>query len=179
MKSILLKKNYNINNHSNLLLKAKRNLFNYFDNSNIKLFSKGVINKNDIASFIEIKNKPLIVKLNSKRSSSCLKGKKINEKIRKLNKNQKFRSSNLYYYEEEKRIKTPTNRVLIESDRDKNKIKESLSEYINLEKKFFKLKKKNTNKVKNLKNFNIVPEENHFKAVMLSQEIKKLNKNLE
>ena len=148
---------------------------NYFDYSNIKLFSKREINKNDIASFMEIKNKPLIVKLNSKRSTSCLKGKKINEKIRKLNK--KYVSSKFNDYEEEKRIKTPTNRIIIE--RDRNRLKEPLSEYINLEKNFLKLNNKRTNKIKNLKNVNLLPEENHFIAVMLSQEIKKLNKNRE
>lgn len=176
IKKLLFQNNNNIKNHSNLLLKAKQNLLNNFENSNIKLISKREINKVDISSIMEIKNKPLIVKVGTKRSSTCLKGKKINEKKRKSNKNKKDIFSKFYYNEEDQRIKTPTHKIFIEMDRDR--IKESLSEYINLNKNIVKLKRNSTNKYKYLKNEKIVPEENHFKAVLFSQEIKKLNKNL-
>lgn len=176
IKSILFQNN-NISNHNNLLLKAKQNIFNNYDNSNIKLVSGGEINKIDLTSILELKNKPLIVKMEPKRSTSCLKGKKINEKIKSGN---KIISPKFIDDEEIKRIKTPTKKLFIESDR--NKIKESLSEYIHLDKNFImELKGNSTTKIKNIKHLKVklVPEENHFKAVMYSQEIKKLNKSLE
>ena len=179
IKSILFPNN-NLNNHNNnLLLKAKQNIFNNFDNSNIKLVSGGEVNKIDLSSILDLKNKPLIVKLDPKRSTGGLKGKKINEKIKNMNKNNKVISSKFIDDEEIKRIKTPTKKLFIESDRDK--VKESLSEYIHLDKNFIELKNNTTTKIKNIKNVKVklVPEENHFKAVIYSQEIKKLNKNLE
>ena len=131
IKSILFPNN-NLNNHNNnLLLKAKQNIFNNFDNSNIKLVSGGEVNKIDLSSILDLKNKPLIVKLDPKRSTGCLKGKKINEKIKNMNKNNKVISSKFIDDEEIKRIKTPTKKLFIESDRDK--VKESLSEYIHLD----------------------------------------------
>ena len=178
IKSILFQNN-NLNNPNNLLLKATQKIFNNFDNPNLKLVNGGEVNKIDLSSILDLKNKPLIVKLDPKRSTSCLKGKQINEKIKKGNKNNKIISSKFIDDEEIKRIKTPTKKLFIESDRDK--VKESLSEYIHLDKNFMELKGNATTKIKNLKNLKTksVPEENHFKAVMYSQEIKKLNKNLE
>ena len=178
IKSILFQNN-NLNNHNNLLLKATQKIFNNFDNPNLKLVNGGEVNKIDLSSILDLKNKPLIVKLDQKRSSSCLKGKQIKEKIKNGNKNNKIISSKFIEDEEIKRIKTPTKKLFIESDRDK--VKESLSEYIHLDKNFMELKGNSTTKIKNLKNLKVklVPEENHFKAVIYSQEIKKLNKNLE
>ena len=173
IKSILFKNN-NINNN-NIILKSKQNLFNNIDNSNIKLVSKGEINKSDLVSIMELKNKPLIVKLDPKKSSSCLKGKKI-EKINDSNKNNKGLTSKILDDEEMKRIKTPVKKLFIESDRDK--VKESLSEYIKLD-KFSELNGSTNTKNKNIKNVKLIPEENHFKAVIYSQEIKKLCKNIE
>jgi len=148
-------------------------MFNNIDNSNIKLVSNGEINKNDLASIMELKNKPLIVKLDPKKSSSCLKGKKI-EKINNSNKNNKGLTSKILDDEEKKRIKTPVKKLFIESDRDK--VKESLSEYIKID-KFSELS--TTTKNKSIKTVKLIPEKNHFKAVIYSQEIQKLCKNIE
>lgn len=119
----------------------------------------------------------MIVKLDPKRSSSCLNGKKINEKIKKVNNKKKNTSSKFIDEEETKRIKTPTKKIFIESDR--SRMKESLSEIIN--KNFMEIKGNTTTKIKNSikpNNLKLVPEENHFKAVLYSQEIKKLHMSL-
>ena len=177
IKSILFK-NINNNINNNLLLKTKKKgILNNIDNFNLKKININEINKIDISSIKDIKNKPMIVKLDPKRSSSCLNGKKINEKIKKVNNKKKNNSSKLIDEEETKRIKTPTKKIFIESDR--SRMKESLSEIIN--KNFMEIKGNTTTKIKNSikpNNLKLVPEENHFKAVLYSQEIKKLHMSL-
>ena len=133
IESILFQNNKTYNN---ILFKQKQNKHNNDTNTEV--------NKNDITSIIIIKNKPLIVKLDPKRSSSCLNGytsKKVDR-------------------EDMKKIKTPPKMILIEND--KKKSKGSLY---------------NTTKTKNIikskKMF--APEENHFRAVIYEQEIKKYN----
>ena len=167
MKSILFQ-NKNINNHSNILLKAKQKNISNFENSNLDLVN-GIINKIDITSIMELKNKPLIIKSDPKRSSSCLKGRKTNEILKQIKNKNKVLSPKFVEDEDKNIIKTPTKRLFIESDR--SKIKQSLSQLIYLD--------KNKNKNKKENNEKIIPEENHFKAVLYSQEIKKYNKGLE
>ena len=149
IKSILCKNN-NIN-ISNLVLKSKQNLFNKIDNSNTRIIGGGEI--------------------------SYLKSKKINEKIKFSNKNNKDKISKIVDDKEIKRIKTPTKKLFIESDREN--VKESLSERIKFDNQLLKLKGNTINKINGVKNDKFIPEENHFKAVIYSQNIKKLNNNLE
>lgn len=175
----ILFKNINNNINNNLLIKNKQNVINNI----LKMGSNNEMNIIDLAAIKEIKNKPLIVKLDSKRSSSCLNCTKVNEKAKKSNSKKKNASKNMDD-EETKRIKTPTKKIFIESDR--NKMKESLSEIINMNKNIGEVKGNTTTKIKKNNNNNkannnekIDPEENHFKAVLYSQEILKLRKALE
>ena len=149
IKSILCKNN-NIN-ISDLVLKSKQNLFNKIDNSNTRIIGGGEI--------------------------SYLKSKKINEKIKFSNKNNRDKISKIVDNKEINRIKTPTKKLFIESDREN--VKESLSEYIKFDNQFLQLKGNTTTKINGVKNDKFIPEENHFKAVIYSQNIKKLNDNLE
>ena len=167
IKSILFQ-NKNINNHTNILLKAKQKIINNFENSNIDLTNRE-INKIDITSIMELKNKPLIIKSDPKRSSSCLKGKKANELLKQIKNKNKVLSPKFVEDEEKNIIKTPTKRIFFENGRTKSK--QSLSQLINID--------KNNHINKKEKNEKIIPEENHFKAVLYSQEIKKLYKGLE
>ena len=91
-----------------------------------------------------LKNKPLIVKLDPKRSSSCLNG---------------YTSKNVDL-DDMKTIKTPPKMILIENDK-----KKSIGSLCNT------TRSKNT--IKSKKQF--APEENHFRAVIYEQEIKKYN----
>ena len=179
IQSILFKNINNINN--NLLLKNMQNALNNKDNYILKISNNNNdINKIDLTSIKDLKNKPLIVKIDPKRSTSYLNGKKINEKIKKST-SKKKNASKIIEEEEAKRIKTPTKRIYIKSDRDK--MKESLSEFININKNFIEVKGNTTTKIKNNYKDNhfekTAPEENHFKAVLYSQEIKSLHSALE
>jgi hypothetical protein len=125
------------NTYNNILLKQKQKKYNNID-TNIE------VNKNDITSIMILKNKPLIVKLDPKRSSSCLNG---------------YTSKNVDL-DDMKTIKTPPKMILIENDK-----KKSIGSLCNT------TRSKNT--IKSKKKFD--PEENHFRAVIYEQEIKKYN----
>ena len=117
-------------------------------------------NKKDLTSFIELKYQPFS-KINNKRSSSVLNGNKINENIKENNFIKKDSLLLTKYKDNEKIkiIKTPNNKNIIESDRDK-----SINDF--------------NRKILN-KRITLELEENHFKAVLYTQEIKKLKKNLD
>ena len=137
------------------------------DNFDIK-FGNGEINKIDITSILEFKNKPLIVKLDPKRSSStnCLNEKTNNETIKVFNNDLYTR----YVSDEEvKIVKTPSKKIFLENGKDK--VKESI--YIN--KNSIEIKDDTGNKDSINDKINLLPEEYHFKAVLYSQELKKLN----
>ena len=134
IESILFQNN---NTYNNLLLKQKKNTHNIIDTTT-------EANKNDITSIMILRNKPLIVKLDPKRSSSCLNG---------------YTSKNVVK-EDMNKIKTPPKMILIEND--KKKSKGSI---------YNTTKSKNSIKSKKL----FAPEENHFRAVIYEQEIKKYN----
>lgn len=137
------------------------------DNFDIK-FQSGEINKIDITSIMEFKNKPLIVKLDPKRSSStnCINEKTNNETIKIFNNDLYTR----YVSDEEvKIIKTPSKKIIFENG--KNKAKDSI--YIN--KNSIEIKDDTETKESINDKINLLPEEYHFKAVLYSQELKKLN----
>jgi len=123
--------------YNNILLKQKQ-----INHNNIDANSE--VNKNDITSIMILKNKPLIVKGDPKRSSSCING---------------YTSKNVDR-EDTKNIKTPSKMLLIENDRKKSK-----SSLYNTT--------KSRNSIKDKKVF--APEENHFRAVIYEQEIKRSN----
>jgi hypothetical protein len=134
IESILFQNN---NTYNNILFKQKQNKHNNIDTNT-------EVNKNDITSIMILKNKPLIVKLDPKRSSSCLNG---------------YTSKNVDL-DDMKTIKTPPKMILIENDK-----KKSIGSLCNT------TRSKNT--IKSKKQF--APEENHFRAVIYEQEIKKYN----
>lgn len=127
----------NHNTYNNLLLKQKNNSHNIFDTTT-------EANKNDITSIMILRSKPLIVKLDQKRSSSCLNGCTSKNVVR----------------EDMNKIKTPPKMILIENNRKKSKV----SIYNTT---------KSKKSIKSKKFF--APEENHFRAVIYQQEIKKYN----
>ena len=147
---------------NNILLKAGQNMIHHFDSLKLK---NGSEESNKIEK--ELKQKPLIVKLDPKRESNE-KGKSMNKKE---NSRIKFEDK-----EEIKRIKTPTKKIFIESDRNN---RECLSDIFYLNKNVIDFNG-DKSKIKNLEKIKIIsPEENHFKAVLYSQEIKRFNKALE
>jgi hypothetical protein len=160
-------KKSNIFKNSNNLTYSNKLKPNNFD---IK-FGIGEINKIDITSILEFKNKPLIVKLDPKRSSStnCINEKTNNETIKVFNNDLYTR----YVSDEEvKMIKTPrspSKKIYLENGKDK--IKEPI--YIN--KNSIETKDDTGNKESINDKINLLPEEYHFKAVLYSQELKKLN----
>lgn len=158
------KKKSNIfQNSNNLTYSNKLNS----DNFDIK-FGSGEINKIDITSILEFKNKPLIVKLDPKRSSStnCLNEKTNNETIKVFNNDLYTR----YVSDEEvKIVKSPSKKIYLENGKDK--VKEPI--YIN--KNSIEIKDDTFNKESINDKINLLPEEYHFKAVLYSQELKKLN----
>lgn len=158
------KKKSNIfQNSNNLTYSNKLNS----DNFDIK-FGSGEINKIDITSILEFKNKPLIVKLDPKRSSStnCLNEKTNNETIKVFNNDLYTR----YVSDEEvKIVKSPSKKIYLENGKDK--VKEPI--YIN--KNSIEIKDDTFNKESINYKINLLPEEYHFKAVLYSQELKKLN----
>ena len=143
--------------NNNKLLNSNNNILNNIDStSRLKLNE----NKKDLTSFIELKYQPFS-KINNKRSSSVLNGNKINENIKENNFIKKD-SLLLTKYKDNERIKiikTPNNKNIIESDRDKS---------------IYDFNRKILNK-----RITLELEENHFKAVLYTQEIKKLKKNLD
>lgn len=173
IQSILFQNN-NIKNikSNNSILKQEIKRLNNLDNHH-KICE---INNIDINSVIDNKKISLIVKLDPKRSSSCLNNQKINEKIKNMKKNTKDLSPRLIDIEDSKKIKTPIKKLFIESDRTKTR--ESLSELINFYKNDIDLIGKNNTAIIINKHTQLVPEENHFKAVYYSQEIKKFNNAL-
>ena len=158
------KKNSNIfPNSNNLTYNNKLKT----DNFGIK-FGIGEINKIDITSILEFKNKPLIVKLDPKRSSStnCINEKTNNETIKVFNNDLYTR----YVSDEEvKIIKTPSKKKYLENGKDKVK------EPIHINKNSKEIKDDTGNKESINDKINLLPEEYHFKAVLYSQELKKLN----
>ena len=162
------KKKSNIFQNSNNLTYSNKLKSNNFD---IK-FGIGEINKIDITSILEFKNKPLIVKLDPKRSSSsnCINENANNETIKVFNNDLYTR----YVSDEEvKIIKTPrsppSKKIYLENGKDK--VKEPI--YIN--KNSTETKDDTGNKESINDKINLLPEEYHFKAVLYSQELKKLN----
>ena len=116
----------------------------------------------------QFKNKPLIVKLDPKRSSStnCLNEKTSNETIKVFNNDLYTR----YVSDEEvKIVKSPSKKIYLENGKDK--VKEPI--YIN--KNSIEIKDDTFNKESINDKINLLPEEYHFKAVLYSQELKKLN----
>ena len=175
IKSILFQ-NKNIKNNKNIIIKAKQSKINNFDNSNIELLKGGEAKKKDSTTLIDLKKKALIVKSEDiKRSSSSFKGKKINEQIKQINSKNKVLSSKIIEDEEKKIIKTPKKKLFIES----NRIKQSFSQFIKIDKNILELNKSSKANFTKEKKMQIMPEENHFKAVFYSQQIKKFNKGLE
>ena len=143
--------------NNNKLLNSNNNILNNIDStSRLKLNE----NKKDLTSFIELKYQPFS-KINNKRSSSVLNGNKINESIKENNFIKKDSLLLTKYKDNEKIkiIKTPNNKNIIESDRDKS---------------IYDFNRKILNK-----RITLELEENHFKAVLYTQEIKKLKKNLD
>jgi hypothetical protein len=149
---------------NNILLKAGQNMIQHYDSLKIKNGSEesNKINKKEN----ELKHKPLIVKLDPKRD--------LNERGNSMNKKDNSKTK-LEDKEKIKRIKTPTKKIFIESDRSR----ECLSDIFYLNKNIVEFNE-DKNKSKNSDKIKIIsPEENHFKAVFYSQEIKKFNKALE
>ena len=157
-------KKSNIFKNSNNLTYSNKLKPNNFD---IK-FGIGEINKIDITSILEFKSKPLIVKLDPKRSSST---NSMNEKTN--NETIKVFNNDLYTRyvsdEEVKIIKKQSKKIYLENGKDK--IKEPI--YIN--KNSIEIKDDTGNKESINDKINLLPEEYHFKAVLYSQELKKLN----
>ena len=140
------------------------------DNFDIKI-GDGEKNKINITTILEFKNKPLIVKLDPKRSSStnCMNEKTNNETIKVINNDLYTR----YVSDEEVKIiktpRSPSKKIYLENGKDK--IKEPI--YIN--KNSIETKDDTGNKESINDKINLLPEEYHFKAVLYSQELKKLN----
>ena len=158
LESLLFKnklKSKNINNN-NKLLSPKNKIFTNINNTTARL-KLNPENKINLNSFIEAKFQPLISKFANKRSSSVINANKANEKLKEINnltyKESLFMTKYNNDNEKIKMVKTPTKKIVIESDK---KIKQNNSI--------------NKNKIE--------LEENHFKAVLYNQEIKKLKKNL-
>ena len=158
LESLLFKnklKSKNINNN-NKLLSPKNKIFTNINNTTARL-KLNPENKINLNSFIEAKFQPLISKFSNKRSSSVINANKANEKLKEINnltyKESLFMTKYNNDNEKIKMVKTPTKKIVIESDK---KIKQNNSI--------------NKNKIE--------LEENHFKAVLYNQEIKKLKKNL-
>ena len=169
--------NNNINSNNNILIKTKKNIFNNFDNININLNNENKINKKDLSSIMDITNIPFFARIEPKKSSSYLKGKNVNKKIKHSKKSGGNLSQKFIDEEKINRIKTPTKKLFLQNER--NKVKESLSEFINFDNNIDQLKNNLINDIQDKKKEKIYPEENHFKAVFYSQEIKRFNNNLE
>ena len=168
LESLLFKNKLKPKNN-NKLLNYKPKIFNNINNAStrLKLNNEHKINLN---SFMEVKHQPLISKFANKRSSSVINANKANEKLKEINNLTYKESLFMTKYNNEndkiKMVKTPNKKIVIEN-KDIEDI--NFNDYNN---DIIKSKKLNNNKN------NIELEENHFKAVLYSQEIKKLKKNL-
>jgi hypothetical protein len=158
---------------NNKLLNPKQKMFcniNNNINTRLKLNNENKMDKININSFMEMKYQPLISKFTNKRSTSVINANKANEKLKEINnltyKDSLFMTKNNNEKEKVKMVNTPTKKIIFESDKDLNNIKNlNFNSDINNNKK---INKKNK----------IELEENHFKAVIYTQEIKKLKRNL-
>ena len=152
----LLFKNKLKSKNNNKLLSPKNKIFTNINNTTAQL-KLNPENKININSFMEAKFQPLISKFANKRSSSVINANKANEKLKEINnltyKESLFMSKYNNDNEKIKMVKTPNKKIMIESDK---KIKEN----------------------NNINRNKIELEENHFKAVLYNQEIKKLKRNL-
>ena len=157
----LLFKNKLKSKNNDKLINSKPKVFNDINKTNtrLKLNNEQKINFN---SFIEAKYQPLFSKFTNKRSSSVINANKANEKIKEINNLTYKESLFMTKYNNEndkiKMVKTPNKKIIIEN-KDIQEIK--FNDY-------------NNDDIKS----KIELEENHFKAVFYSQEIKKLKKNL-
>ena len=133
----------------------------------LKLSNEHKINLNP---FMDVKYHPLISKFANKRSSSVINANKANEKLKEIN-NLTYKDSLFMtkYNNNEigkiKMVKTPNKKIIIGNDKNIKEIN-----YENNNNENIKEEKIDKNKVE--------LEENHFKAVIYSQEIKRLEKNL-
>ena len=133
----------------------------------LKLNNEHKINLNP---FMDVKYHPLISKFANKRSSSVINANKANEKLKEIN-NLTYKDSLFMtkYNNNEigkiKMVKTPNKKIIIGNDKDIKEIN-----YENNNNENIKEEKIDKNKME--------LEENHFKAVIYSQEIKRLEKNL-
>jgi hypothetical protein len=170
LESILFTNKLKSKNNINKLLNPNQKIFNNISNTNsrLKLNNEYKINLN---SFIEHKHQPLINKFKNKRSTSVINANKANEKIKEMNnltyKECLFMTKNNNENEKVKMGKTPNKKIFIKSNEKKN---------INNKSNFNIIDVNNIQKNKNKKIIEL--EENHFKAVLYTQEIKKLKKNL-
>ena len=161
------KKNNNIN-----LLNPKPKIFNNVNDITTRLKLNNNEFKINLNSFMEYKQRKQSSKLkyNNKRSSSVINANKGNEKIKENNnltyKDNLFTKNN----KENEKInpaKTPIKKIIIESDKKNKNINDVNINNIN------------SNGIKKLyNNKKIDIEENHFKAVLYNQEIKKLKNKL-
>ena len=159
------------NNNNMNLLNPKPKIFNNIKDTTTRIKLNNNEFKINLNSFMEYKqqknsSKP---KYNSKRSSSVINANKVNEKIKENNnltyKDNLFTKNN---NENEKinPVKTPIKKIIIESDK-KNKNINDINNNIN---------SNNMIKLNNKKKIDV--EENHFRAVLYNQEIKKLKNKL-
>ena len=154
LESFLFKNKLKPKNNGRLVNSNNKILKNFDSTSNLKIKD----NKIDLTSFIEFKHQPLLSKYNNKRSSSVINGNKLNENLKENDIIKKDSLLLTKYVEKEKikKLKTPNNKNIKENKRDKS------------------IKDFNIKKI-----INVELEENHFKAVLYSQEIKKLKNNLD
>ena len=182
-KDLLFRKGVVLNNNIQSILFKNNSINKKFINNKLNLMNnvantnKGSeVNNIDKVSAIENTPKPLIVKLDPKKSTSCLNNQKKNSEIINIKNNIKDLSPRAIAFEGSPKIRTPNKKLFI--DNNSSKARESLSEKINIYKNDIKINgNKKMNKIIN-KSIKLVPEENHFKAVLYSQEIKKYNSSL-
>ena len=163
-----LKAKKNNNNNINLL-DPKQKILSNINDTTTRLKLKNNEFKINLNSFMEYKQQkqPLKQKFNNKRSSSVINANKTNEII-KENNNLTYKDNLLLKYNNENEkinpVKTPIKKIIIESDNKNKRIND-----INI----------NSNNIKQLNNKKIIEvEENHFKAVLYNQKIKKLKNKL-
>lgn len=170
--SFLFKNKLKSKNNNNKITNSKPKLFNNLNNTNkkLKLNVDNKMDKIDLNSFMELKYQPLMSKFPNKRSTSVINANKANEKLKEINnltyKDLLFMTKYNNENEKIKMVKTPNKKIIIESDKEMNNNIIFNSDINNAKNKI------NKNKIK------LSLEENHFKAVIYTQEIKKLKKKL-
>lgn len=170
--SFLFKNKLKSKNNNNKITNSKPKLFNNLNNTNkkLKLNVDNKMDKIDLNSFMELKYQPLMPKFSNKRSTSVINANKANEKLKEINnltyKDLLFMTKYNNENEKIKMVKTPNKKIIIESDKEMNNNIIFNSDINNAKNKI------NKNKIK------LSLEENHFKAVIYTQEIKKLKKKL-